>query len=313
MSVLNEFPSKQLFEQAAAELAIEPALAEKDWYVTQALAFMANLNLPGYTFVFSGGTSLSKAHGLIKRFSEDIDFKVVTSEDAPSKSTLSKFKHAVVDALDLAGFAVNRDSLTARDGNTFFAVNINYDSHFPTVTGLRPHIQLEVTVVKPELTFLERPVGSLLAKLKKDPAEVSGIACVDPVETAADKLSALVWRIPKQTSGVFPNDRSLVRHIHDLAALQKTVQESLVFPNLVIASLENDTGRNKELSLLSNRDKLNLLLDILSANDKKYREEYYTFVKSVSYASEGEVPTYDAALDALKMLIDKVLSSYTMI
>jgi hypothetical protein len=30
MSVLNELPSKALFEQAAIELAIDPAMVEKD-------------------------------------------------------------------------------------------------------------------------------------------------------------------------------------------------------------------------------------------------------------------------------------------
>jgi predicted nucleotidyltransferase component of viral defense system len=42
-----------------------------------ALGVLASLDHAGATPVFSGGTSLSKGWGLIKRFSEDIDFKVV--------------------------------------------------------------------------------------------------------------------------------------------------------------------------------------------------------------------------------------------
>jgi hypothetical protein len=306
--VLNEFPSKEQFEQAAAELAIDPTLVEKDWYVTQVLAFIANLNLPGYEILFTGGTSLSKAHGLIKRFSEDIDFKVIT-EGATDRKTLSAFKNAVVDALQNAGFPMDRDSLKPRDGNKFFSIDINYDTHFAPVAGLRPHIQLEVSVNPSELSHIERPVQSLLAKLKKDPAEVDKIACVDPVEIAADKLSALVWRIPKQGSEEQPNDRSLVRHIHDLAALEKTVQEGVDFPSLVVVALQRDNERNKEISAHSEEEKFALLLDTLSKDHKKYREEYDTFVKSVSYAPEGVVPDFDTAVKALERLVNIVRSS----
>ena len=152
---LNQFPSKEQFEQAATELAISPAMVEKDWYVTQVLAFMAGINLPGYKIIFSGGTSLSKAHELIKRFSEDVDFKVIPEEKSPKRETLSKFKNAIVDALEGAGFPVNRDSLKAGSGNKYFSIDIDYISHFDPITGLRPHIQLEISFHDSALPHIE--------------------------------------------------------------------------------------------------------------------------------------------------------------
>ena len=198
MSVLNELPSKELFEQAATELVIDPAMVEKDWYVTQVLTLMAHLNLPGYTIVFSGGTSLSKAFGLIKRFSEDVDFKVISIQEPQSRKTLSDFKNAVATALKDAGFSIDPENIKARDGNKFFSIEVDYSSRFDQMTGLRPHIQLEISVHSPELPPIHRPVQSLLGSLKKEVAEVESIACIDPLETAADKLSALVWRLPMQ-------------------------------------------------------------------------------------------------------------------
>lgn len=47
------------------------ALAEKDYWVTEALRVVAGSFFRGV--VFKGGTSLSKAWSLIERFSEDID------------------------------------------------------------------------------------------------------------------------------------------------------------------------------------------------------------------------------------------------
>lgn len=78
---MNEFKplSAAVLQELAEELAINPAFLEKDWYATQALRLLQGLNTLAFTCVFSGGTCLSKAYGLIKRFSEDLDlrFKVL--------------------------------------------------------------------------------------------------------------------------------------------------------------------------------------------------------------------------------------------
>ena len=61
-----------LVNNAAAELGIAPWVVEKDLWVCWLLARLHEVpGVPGLTF--KGGTSLSKVHGLIQRFSEDID------------------------------------------------------------------------------------------------------------------------------------------------------------------------------------------------------------------------------------------------
>ena len=67
---------RQLVERVAGALATDEGLVEKDWHVVRALAVIAAVDHAGAAPAFSGGTSLSKGWGLIKRFSEDIDFKV---------------------------------------------------------------------------------------------------------------------------------------------------------------------------------------------------------------------------------------------
>ena len=58
-----------------------PAAAlEKDLLVTEILQRIQQLDTGEIKLVFCGGTSLSKAHGLIERMSEDIDFKVIVPE-----------------------------------------------------------------------------------------------------------------------------------------------------------------------------------------------------------------------------------------
>lgn len=63
---------RALVDNAAAQMGVAPWVIEKDLWVCWMLARLQEIpNLPGLTF--KGGTSLSKVHGLIHRFSEDID------------------------------------------------------------------------------------------------------------------------------------------------------------------------------------------------------------------------------------------------
>jgi len=64
---------RDIFSEAAARLGIRPTIIEKDFWVCVALKLLFQKSRFGKSLVFKGGTSLSKAHGLIERFSEDID------------------------------------------------------------------------------------------------------------------------------------------------------------------------------------------------------------------------------------------------
>ena len=82
-------------------------------------------------------------------------------------------------------------SVDSRDGNRYLKIDLAY----PTVVGasalLRPHIKLEFTVADLLLPSLLLPVSSFVNEMTRQPPEVVQIACIDPVENAADKLSAI--------------------------------------------------------------------------------------------------------------------------
>ena len=66
-----------MFEAAASRLGTLPAYVEKDFWVCFVLDALYNGLPDGHPkLLFKGGTSLSKAFGLIERFSEDIDLVV---------------------------------------------------------------------------------------------------------------------------------------------------------------------------------------------------------------------------------------------
>ena len=60
-------------------LGIPVQLIEKDYYISTVLRL---LSMSAYApqIVFKGGTSLSKAYQLINRFSEDVDFAVISEQ-----------------------------------------------------------------------------------------------------------------------------------------------------------------------------------------------------------------------------------------
>jgi predicted nucleotidyltransferase component of viral defense system len=62
-----------LFGESAARRGVADTIIEKDFWVCWTLKRLFELQQDGTpTLVFKGGTSLSKAFGAIRRFSEDI-------------------------------------------------------------------------------------------------------------------------------------------------------------------------------------------------------------------------------------------------
>lgn len=92
------------------ELSISDYALEKDFMVSEALGALASMRSEEFDLIFCGGTCLSKAYGILERFSEDIDIKVVTkpgfrfSSRSQQKVALSRLKSKVLDTLADAGF-----------------------------------------------------------------------------------------------------------------------------------------------------------------------------------------------------------------
>jgi predicted nucleotidyltransferase component of viral defense system len=228
-----------LLNRIAADLRSTPALVEKDWHVVRALGVISRIESGGMQLAFSGGTSLSKGWDLIKRFSEDIDFKV--REPAPASRSAGRrargeFRQHLLDTLTAGNFSLQGEPDIGND-NRFFAADLAYPAQFGAGQGLRPHLRIEVSFRAPTLPPIERPLQSLVAKANRQSAEVAGFPCVDVVETAADKLSALAWRVRVRRRGSANDDPTIIRHLHDLAALEPAIADAPQFRELVLTAI----------------------------------------------------------------------------
>lgn len=80
---------KVLTRLTAQHMKIREVYVEKDYWVTFLLKrITAAPN--NHRVVFKGGTSLSKAYGLIKRFSEDVDLAIIR-EEAMNNTAVENF------------------------------------------------------------------------------------------------------------------------------------------------------------------------------------------------------------------------------
>jgi len=306
---MNAVPSKSVIEEAAVELGIDPAFVEKDWYVVQLIRGITAAELFGANVIFTGGTALSKAHRLLQRFSEDIDFRLILPSEPPltrsrQRKLLSSIR-ARLQELIAAQFPTAVIQWKSRDENRFFSFELDYPSIMSLSVALRPHVLIEFTVATLSLPPIFRPVFSFITELTKTAAEIPTVACIDPVENAVDKMSALVWRVPDRVRQPADDDPDLVRHIHDLAVLQPQVTGHKDFKRLTVEMIQQDDNRCNKITGWPVKEKLHLLVELLTS-DTEYPKEYTRFVQGMSYAAGG-VPTYAEAMAKLRTLVDHLL------
>lgn len=82
----------QYIETTANTLDLPESVIEKDYYVTQVIQSLSKIENEYLRLVFCGGTCLAKAHKVVQRMSEDVDFKIQrkSTTDGFSKSHLLK-------------------------------------------------------------------------------------------------------------------------------------------------------------------------------------------------------------------------------
>ncbi len=268
-------------------------IIEKDYYVTMILRFLAD-EMP--FVVFKGGTSLSKCHQAILRFSEDIDIAV---DHDLSQGKKKKLKYEIADIAQRLGLKIVNigETRSRRDYNRYI---IAYDSILPQINeAIQPVILLETsftarsfpTVTLPVSSFigqtLEREASGLLKEYSLNPfsMKVQGLD-----RTLTDKVFAvcdyyLQNRIKKHS-----------RHIYDIYKLLPLVKQDDAFRALV---REVRAVRKESVICPSAADGVNipeLLAEMIQK--EAYREDYRNLTEKLL---EEEVD-YDTAVTALERI-----------
>lgn len=310
ISLLNALPDVSLIKGIADELIVDPSFIEKDWHMMQLAAVIAAVPTSDVDVYFAGGTSLSKAYKLVERFSEDLDFKLVLKAHAasnPSKQRSARraYRMAVFAAISAIPEWTLQEEPLIGDKSRYFQAHITYQPIFTQTDALRAHLKLEMSFSDHlELAAEQRPLQSFVAQANNALPEVPTMLCVSPVETAADKVSALTWRILARDRHARDDDPTIIRHLHDLAALAPFALGSDVFAQLARDTIEADKNR-AAISVDTVAAKLEALLQTLN-DDLLYRTEYQHYVLTMAYGKDETIPSFEQAIAALKQLIARI-------
>jgi len=245
---------RDVCEVAARRLNTLPSYVEKDFWVCLVLDLLFNQLPDGHPkLLFKGGTSLSKAFGLINRFSEDIDLVVfrdglgfVGDRDPTIAQNLSNKKRSVLfdelrsacgsyvcDVLrtDLTGCIaeivegceVSPDDSDV-DGQT---LDVKYPTVYPSadVEYVEPRIRIEAgarSALDPNTTCSVTPL--IAAESPDWSFRVSGIRTVTPERTLWEKLLILHGlHCGYRDEQRLPTDRDrFSRHYYDCAMILQT-------------------------------------------------------------------------------------------
>ena len=288
-------------------------LVEKDLHVIRAIAALASVEAAPFQLVFGGGTALARAHKLIRRMSEDIDFKIVPLPAAPiTRSTLHKALSAlrgkVTLALQSAGFEFDPEDpahTKSRNESRYTIWQLPFAGLEEAAEGLRPTVQVELTYAPLRLAPITLPVSSFVAEAYSRPAEIASMPCVSVTETAAEKVVALTRRVAMELAGLSRNpDPTLVRHIYDLHQMTGFIDQKQVTDLArLIAEADGEEFRNQYPAYASDIAGETQKAMAALQDDPAYRKRYDDFVQAMAY---GDRPDFDTALSKVVDLAKQI-------
>lgn len=221
---------KEIVALAAERYGYEQSHVEKDYWVSKILREISISEYADKTY-FKGGTSLSKAYGLIERFSEDLDLFVFTGDNGSSKQAEKTLNRKLSKYIAGLNNDIYNEDLSETGGN-FRKLYLSYDNVFQVV-GLKEHLEVEIKscdlpdkrlmyspadkrVIKPVVTaFLESAGQERL--IRSYGLESFEIQCINPRKTICDKISRLTRLSYDENAAALLAKH--IRDVYDLSAL----------------------------------------------------------------------------------------------
>lgn len=278
---------------ASAHFHLLPIVTEKDYYVSMILRGLSKrLDF----VVFKGGTSLSKCHKAIKRFSEDID---ITIDSKLSQGQMKKLKNVIKDISAELGLSIPNidDTRSRRSYNRYI---LEYQSVVSEPDdAVQTAVLLETSFAEISFPTVTLPVHSYIGDMMLDeaPEELENF-CLQPFEmkvqgidrTLADKVFAIC--------DYYMQDRvkKHSRHIYDIYKLLQLVPQTKEYKELV-----RDVRSVRAMTNIcpSAQPDVNVpaMLNLLIENEV-YKDDYETITTRIL---EEDV-SYETAIDAVRKI-----------
>ena len=297
---------EKLIQETSLSTGINPAYIEKDYYVVELLRLIASFQSDDFSVVFTGGTSLSKGFQIINRFSEDIDFMVLSKEEE-SRSVYRNFRKSLFKKIDDTGLLnVSSEEMIIGNESRFFSFYVDYPKLFDD-KSLRQQVKIEISAKTIRLLPEERTIASWIDEYLENGNNLN-INCLSPLETAANKFSAFLWRAnckDRTSDNKKKNDPTIVRHLYDLFKLQTVISNNeSKFYSLISKIYDDDKNRGDKTNNLSLKEFASATLSkILS--DSMNEKEFTDFVTNMVYKNSDIIP-YSVVLNNYSRLIQQI-------
>lgn len=229
---------------ASTTFGIEPALVEKDYFVTLFLQ-KAMERIPG--LVFKGGTSLSKCYKLIDRFSEDIDLTLDNEHFTQSKKRNSiKELIAVCDELGLE--LLNREAIEQHTHGNFNCYDVRYPILFPS-EDIKTELKVEMTYIQKSYPHEQSQASSYIGEFFQRIGN-SNIVAEYGLESFAVQVQSLERTLIDKVFAVCDyylsgNTVRNSRHIYDISKLLTRVNISDCKMKALVKNVRNERKPNK--------------------------------------------------------------------
>lgn len=254
------FHTSDLFKPSIEELALIsgiPAMfIEKDYWLTGVLKNLSEYK-QAELFVFKGGTSLSKAYGMIERFSEDIDLALLASDLSGNqvKMRIKNTAKALVSHLE----EVHQEQLTSKSSR-FRRTAHAFTTVFPPIVGAQVYsfLVLEINAFGNPFPFQDVKMQSMIGQYFQEYGESSlveqyglqpfSIQVLKPERTFAEKVLAVVRSSCHKDA--IAQLQAKIRHIYDLHIMMQNSEIQTFFESdaffEILRKVQDDDARNHE-------------------------------------------------------------------
>ena len=276
-------------------LNTSPTIIEKDYYVTMFLEALAK-RVPN--LLFMGGTSLSKCHKIINRFSEDIDLTL----DAENQTQGNKrnLKYEIIEVCNELGLELinEADIRSRRDYNRY---EIKYPIHFEGA-GIKQYLLVETVFMVKAYPDEIKKATSMIYDFWKEIGDEAAIEEYEmkPFEirvqtldsTLIDKVFALCdYAVSNNTTGYS-------RHIYDLHRLLSIVVLDDKLKALVKEVREDRKTHERCYTAQDKYDIPSILKQIIE--ERIYYKDYGEITQKVLF----DGTTYETSITALHKIIE---------
>lgn len=231
----------EVLDTVSRQRGIAASILEKDYWVCRTLAVLFALDPLGAHLVFKGGTSLSKAYGLIDRFSEDVDISfhrefLGFGPDADPEAATGNQQRKRLEALQQACTDCVRDRLRPvfeaamrqELGSSGWSVEVAPDDaqtllfHYPqsgvsSLSYIPPSVRIELGARSDHWPQERRDIRSLIGETINQPMGLATVQTLAAERTLWEKATLLHAEAHRAASQAMP--ARYARHYHDLARL----------------------------------------------------------------------------------------------